>query len=137
MESAAHLTDAMYVQAHTQGGHTLQTAPSRSFSPAQAMGVALGQMHSSCSVESLVSGAGGIPEGSHESSTTAMAACTMPAMPAQPCLQASSVKSCLQSFASAFSRSLEGCFKASLSVLSLYNVPDTVQACSRWAIIGT
>ncbi|CAL5220069.1 g2020 [Coccomyxa viridis] len=70
-----------------QGAHSLQNMPGRSFSPAQAMAVAPGQIHSSCSIESLVSGAGGVPEGSHQSSATVMASRNMATMPQQPSMQ--------------------------------------------------
>jgi hypothetical protein len=75
------------LQGHAQGGHGMPAVPARAFSPAQAMAVAPGQIHSSCSMESLVSGAGGVQEGSHESSTTGMAGRNLASMASQPSLQ--------------------------------------------------
>lgn len=69
-------------QGHAQGGNNLQIVPMCAFSRTQAMAVPP-QTHSSCSTESLVSRAGGVPEGSHQSSTTGVAS----RMASQPSLQ--------------------------------------------------
>ena len=75
------------LQGHAQGGHGMPAVPARAFSPTQAVAVAPGQIHSSCLVESLVSGAGGVQEGSHESSATEMAGRNLVSMGSQPSLQ--------------------------------------------------
>ena len=75
------------LQGHGQAGHSLQNMPAHAFPPAQAMAVALGLQQSSRSMESLVTGPGGVPEGSHESSTTGMVSRNMTTMPGQPSMQ--------------------------------------------------
>ena len=75
------------LQGHAQGDHGVPAVPARAFSPEQAMAVAPGQIHSSCLVESLVSGAGGVQEGSHESCTSGMAGRNLASMASQPSLQ--------------------------------------------------
>ncbi len=79
------------LQGSGQGAHDLQNVPGCAFLPAQAMAVAPGQIHSSCSIESLVSGAGGVPEGSYESSATVMASRNMATAPRQQSMQVISV----------------------------------------------
>lgn len=51
------------LQGHAQGGHGMPAVPARAFSPAQAVAVAPGQIHSSCSVEKLGVGRWGRPGG--------------------------------------------------------------------------
>ena len=71
--------------------HSLQNVPGRAFPPAQAVAVAPGQIHSSSSIEGLALGAGGVPEGSHESSATVRAHHNMATMPPPTSMQVDTV----------------------------------------------
>ena len=68
-----------------QSSQGLQNAPERAFLPAQAM--MPGQMHSNCSMASLVSGSAAAQEGSHSSSTIGIPAHSMGALAQQAPLQ--------------------------------------------------